>query len=166
MGQYNFNNKQKKILLFLYSFATVLFFMLSGAIIHNSWKYLYRAKLGSTLVILFYVLAGIVAVSHTIMYFILAINQEGSPFLFDGGKFSATEFFEFLGSNTMIAIGWLVATTMFQLNVTVRLIFNLITPEKAVKQKRASNIFAVATISVEFTFIGLIPLIFSPEITS
>lgn len=122
--------------------------MLSIAIIHNSWKYLYRAKLGSTLVILFYVLAGIVAVSHVLMYLILTINQEGSPFLFDGGTFSATELFEFIGSNTMIAIGWLVATTMFQLNVTVRVIFNHLTQEKAVKQKRVSNIFAITIISV------------------
>ena len=87
--------------------------MLTGAIINNSWRYLYRAKLGSILVILFYVLAGIISVCSLIFYVILALNPTGSPFLFDDGPYSMLEFMEFMSSNTMIAVGWLVATTMF-----------------------------------------------------
>ena len=163
---YDFNAKQNEILIVLYAIAEILYLMIFIVIVYNSWRYLYRAKLGSNLVILFYVLAGIAVVSHIIFYIIMIMKPSDSPYMFDTDNFTVHEFFIYLGTNTMVAIGWLVATTMFHLMITVRLIFNLVTPERALIQNRRAHIFAVVINCFQFAFIGLIPIIFSAKVAS
>ena len=94
------------------------------------------------------------------------MKPSDSPYMFDTDNFTVHEFFIYLGTNTMVAIGWLVATTMFHLMITVRLIFNLITPERALIQNRRAHIFAAVINCFQFAFIGLIPIIFSAKVAS
>ena len=47
MADYNFGTTEKIILRLLYAIALVLYMLLGAALIHNSWRYLYRARLGS-----------------------------------------------------------------------------------------------------------------------
>ena len=82
MADYNFTSEQKIILRLLYSLAVLLFMLLSAAIIHNSWRYLYRARLGNILVILFYAICALVAFVHIIFYIMLTISPTTSPYIF------------------------------------------------------------------------------------
>ena len=82
MADYNFTSEEKNILHVLYSLAVLLFLLLSSAIIHNSWCYLYRARLGNILVVLFYAICAVVAFVHIIFYAMLTISPTTSPYLF------------------------------------------------------------------------------------
>ena len=82
----------------------------------------------------FYVLALIVSFGNTAYYTILAMNTTESPYLYDPTvKLTMFEFLTLTGTVTNVAIGWLVATTMYHLMVSVRIIFKLETPEKGMK---------------------------------
>jgi len=60
-----------------------MFVLLSAASVHNTWRYLIKAKLGSRLVVIFYVLAVANSIAHLCLYTTLLIYPNRDPFLFD-----------------------------------------------------------------------------------
>ena len=54
------------------------------------------------------------------MYSLLAMNPDRDPFMFDKRSFDAVSSLEWIGSCSMMAIGWLVASKMYGLTVNVR----------------------------------------------
>ena len=84
------DDRQVWILRMLYSISLILFFILSCFVGHNAWCYLYKARLGSHLVILFYILASIVVVFDIILFLISAVKPEMSKmhFIYDAKNFS------------------------------------------------------------------------------
>ena len=127
MSDYDFSKSELNTLRFLYLLAVIAFIALGGAIIHNSWRYLYKEKLGSTMVIMFYVLSAIVTVSYIAFYMMLTIDPCQSPYLFQEKGFTLNEFLLMIGIQAMLSINWLVATTMYHLKVTITVIFKVFT---------------------------------------
>ena len=60
----------------------------------------------------------------------------------------------------MLALGWLVTATMFQLTVSIRVIFNLITQQKALKLKNIVYIYAAIMSSAQIFWVISIPYIY------
>ena len=166
MADYNFSDKQITILRCLYIFDLILFILLSSAIIHNSWRFLIKARLGSILVILFYILAGLVSITHLIYFIILVIDPSHSPFLFQPGPSRLLEILEWIGSAAMLAIGWLIATTMFHLMITIQHIFKLISPQRAVRLKYIVSIIAIVLITIEILLMVTIMVFIEVDLRS
>ena len=115
----------------LYSIAIILFFILACAVAHNAWKYLCKARLGSHLVIIFYVLAGIIALVHIVFFFILDLYPKRPILLYNDENFVFKDALEWIGQSALLSLGWLIALSMFHLTISLRLIFKLTTPEQA-----------------------------------
>ena len=113
----------------------------------------------SKLIVMFYILVTITSVSHMILYVHLVIVPNADPFIYAEKGIELYEFMELIGSTSMLALGWLVTATMFQLTVSIRVIFNLVTKERSDKYKIAVYIYAAAMATFELLFIMLLPVL-------
>ena len=166
MPDYTFSDSQVTWLRVLYSFAILAFLLQAVFLVHNTWRYLYKEKLGSWLVNLFYILAILNSIAHFFYFSFLLANPKGSPFLFDTTGLYPTEVFEWIGSTSMTAIGWLIATTMYHLHMQIRVVFSLIDESVARKRKKRVTIGAIVFVCLQFAFLAIIPSVFSQERTS
>ena len=96
----------------------------------------------STLIVMFYILATVTSISHIILYVHLVIVPNADPFIYAEKGIELYEFMELIGSTTMLALGWLVTATMYQLTVSIRVIFNLVTKERSEKYKLVVYIYS------------------------
>ena len=78
----------------LYACLLFLFLILTCFIAHNSWRYLYKARLGKSLVVIFYILASVCTVFYSIFFCILAIDPKLDPFLYEESRFTFLNFIE------------------------------------------------------------------------
>lgn len=166
MPNYEFSDSQVTWLRVLYSLAILAFLLQAIFLVHNTWRYLYKEKLGSWLVNAFYILAILNSVAHFFYFSFLLYKPTGSPFLFDTKGIYPTEIFEWIGSTSMTAIGWLIATTMYHLHMQIRVIFSLIDENVATKRKKRVTIGAVVFVCLQFAFLAIIPSVFNRERTS
>ena len=116
--------------------ATIFFSINLLFALHNIIRYLIRRKIGSKLTYIFYVFVIIHSGTHLMMYLHLACDPSRNPFMFDATTLTMVSILEWIGSTSMVCIGWLVAATMYQLTISVRQNFGLITATDARKQKR------------------------------
>ena len=58
---------------------------------------------------------------------------------------------EMIGSLSMLALGWLVTAIMFQLTLSIRVIFSLDTKEDALKKMKWMSIYASVWIALRTT---------------
>ena len=89
----------------------------------------------------------------------MAIDPELDPFLYDDPGFEYYEAFEWVGSCSMLTLGWLVAATMFQLTVSIRVIFNIQTPQSATRHKHIMYAFSGFISGSQLVLIALIPFV-------
>ena len=164
MSDYNFGTTAKIILRLLYSLAFALYMLLGAALIHNSWRYLYRARLGSAMVIMFYILSGYLVFVHMIFYLILTIDPTQSPYLFQKSGFTFIEFLELTGNVSLLCIDWLIGTTMYHLMLTIKVIFKLMPLEVSIRRKRCCSITTIIWLSIQLTFFILIPFILPADL--
>ena len=52
------------------------------------------------------------------------VDPDVDPFIYDDEGFTFYEFAELLGDCSMLALGWLVIATMFQLTFSIKVILN------------------------------------------
>ena len=72
--EYDFNKVQLIVIETLYAIDLLLFILLGVAVIYNSYNFLYQARLGSPLVFIFYILAGLLSTTY-IIYFTALLDQ-------------------------------------------------------------------------------------------
>jgi len=123
----------------------------------NVVKYVCRMRDHSMLVILFYLTVFICCVCHIALFVILTIDPTKDPFIYDSPVFEFYKSLEWLGSCSMLSLNWLVCITMYQLTVSIRVIFGVINKETAQKFKCTMYIFAGFMVSVQLLMIALIP---------
>ena len=136
----------------------MLYLMLTCVAIYNSWCYLYKARLGSHLVILFYILTVIIAVCNSLCFFILALNPTFYIQMDRYGSRMVTDVIESISGNFVPALYWLVAATMIHLLISIRVIFKLMTPEQARVAKRRVSITATIILVIQMGFVLLTTL--------
>ena len=61
----------------------------------------------------------------------------------------------------LLALGWLVTATMFQLTVSIRVIFNLITQQMALRLKNIVYVYATIMSSAQIIWVVSIPSIYN-----
>ena len=108
---------------------------------------------------MFYILATVTTISHIILYVHLVIVPYADPFIYAEKGIELYEFMELIGSTTMLALGWLVTATMYQLTVSIRVIFNLVTKERSDKYKIAVYIYSATMATFQLLWIMLLPVL-------
>ena len=76
------------------------------------------------LIVFFYILVCLQCFCHIILYVYLNVDPDLDPFIYDNEGFTFYEFAELVGSCSMLALGWLVTATMFQLTFSIKVILN------------------------------------------
>ena len=76
------------------------------------------------LIVLFYILVCLQCICHMILYVDMDVDPDVDPFIYDDEGFTFYEFAELLGDCSMLALGWLVTATMFQLTLSIKVILN------------------------------------------
>ena len=80
----------------------------------NVIKYVYPMQERSFLILGFYALVFILCSSHIVSLTMMSINPYTDPFIYDNeGEVTVVSFSEWLGSCSMLMLGWLVTATMF-----------------------------------------------------
>ena len=121
------SDKQEEWLRSIYALVGVLFTFNLAFAIFNIIKYIWPMQQRSTLIILFYSIVLVLCTSHLIFCICMSIHPDLDPFIYDTKGVHTHEFAEWIGSASLLALGWLVTATMYQLTVSIRVIFNLIT---------------------------------------
>ena len=123
--------QQQKVMRGLYISLEVLFLFNISFALFNVVKYVCRMEERSWLIINFYILVFLQCSSHIIAISILAIEPDRNPSFYDVDFVKGTEksiealnyAMEMLGSCGMLVLGWLVVVTMYQLTLSLRVIF-------------------------------------------
>ena len=81
----------------------------------NFYRYLWREKLGSKIIVIFYILVALLCITHIIFFGYLTAAPTTSPFLYDSDAANnkIIKSMESVGSCVMLSLGWLVAATMY-----------------------------------------------------
>ena len=128
----------------LYTIVLIFFCTNFALSIFNIIKYVYPMKERSKLIMLFYGLIIISNVCYITIYIHLNIApSKTDPFqLRVNGNMGVYDLLEMIGSLGMLALGWLVTAIMFQLTLSIRVIFSLDTKEDALKKMKWMSIYA------------------------
>ena len=121
------DKKYEEWLRSVYIIMGILFTLNLTFCMFNIIKYVYPMKERSALILSFYALVLVLCSSHIIMCVYMSIYPAQDPFIYSSPGITIPEFTEWLGSCSILALGWLVTATMFQLTISIREIFNLIT---------------------------------------
>ena len=154
-----FNSVEMSILRCLYIIVLTMFTFTLAFAIFNIVKYIYPMTERSGLVCAFYILVIILCSSNIILGFYISIDPNQDPYIYDTQKFQGYEFSELVSACSMLALGWLVTVTMFQLTITIRVIFKMITLKSAKILKVAIYIYAATFSSLQLLMIILIPYV-------
>ena len=115
---------------------------------------------------MFYILSGYLVFVHIIFYLMLTIDPTHSPFLFQEPGFTFIEFLELNGNLSLLCIDWLIATTMYYLMLTIKVIFKLMTLELSIQRKRCCSITTLIWLCIQLACFIVISLILPADLQS
>ena len=104
----------------IYIILDILFFACLFFSIFNVVKFVKPRQGYSILIILFYVIVFIDTLMHALVMAWLAVNPGYNPFYY---KISAVYIVESVASASAYALSWLVTVTIFQLTLSIKLVF-------------------------------------------
>ena len=116
------------------------------------------------MVIMFYVLAGIIALVHIVFFFILDLYPKRPILLYNDENFVFKDALEWIGQSALLSLGWLIALSMFHLTISLRLIFKLTTPEQARVHKKMASISATIIVVIELIYSAMVPVFISNKV--
>ena len=142
----------------IYCFVLVLVIFNLAFTTYNVVKYIYPMKERSCLITCFYIVTFLSVFTHIFLCsFEISDPENSDPFPFDTDADSVYNFFEWLGTFTILMLSWLVTATMFQLTYSIRVIFGLTTEEKAVKNIRMFYIYTISLCLLEQIITIVVP---------
>ena len=117
--------------------------------VFNMVRYICPIKEPSWLIRLYYILSFMVLFFHVIYYVTRIIDPRKDPFIYNAEKsLTWDDALEVANISSLIALGWLVCATMYQLKTSIRIAFKMIDEKKAPCKLKAMYIFALSMTSV------------------
>ena len=113
----------------------------------------------SGLLTCFYILVFVLCIDYIIQTIMFCVIPDYNPFIYADPGFHVTEPTELLGTCFMLTLSWLVTAIMFQLTISLRVVFDLCSPKRAQSLKTGFYIFAAIWSSLQFIAICLIPIL-------
>lgn len=152
------NPNQLTVLRGLYISLEVLFVATLCFWIFNVVRYIYPMKERSKLILLYYILSFIVLSCQIPYYITRIIYPWKDPFIFNGEGFNWDDGLECIASSTLVALGWLVCATMYQLKTSIRIIYKILDANKAPCKLKAMNIYAATMTAVQLLGLFVFPI--------
>ena len=157
MSEKEFTERQTDSLRATYITLSICFAFEASFALFNIFAYVVKQKKRKTLVVIFYVFVLLQSIPSTVFFTCLSLQPNQDPFLFDTQGFKYYEFLEVIGSSATLALSWVVTVTMYQLSISIRVIFQILTPSEGKTRRMRMYIFAATMASLQLLMILLTP---------